>query len=122
MASSNFSKGIVSSRGSSFSPSGELSTDFLHRCYKVGAAACRDPNFVNFTSTVMKNIDEAQSHHLFYEYLLAIDNQDACRASWHTYAGNVIDGVGSAVVVVVGFDTVDACYQTFAAADVTFAI
>ena len=70
----------------------------------------------------MKNNDEAQSHHLFYEYLLAIDNQDACRASWHTYAGNVIDGVGSAVVVVVGFDTVDACYQTFAAADVTFAI
>ena len=89
---------------------------------KVGAAACRDPNFVNFTSTVMKNIDEAQSHHLFYEYLLAIDNQDAFRASWHTYAGNVIDGVGSAAVVVVGFDTVDACCLTSAAADVTFAI
>ena len=70
----------------------------------------------------MKNIDEAQSHHLFYVYLLAIDNQDAFRASWHTYAGSVIDGVGSAVVVVVGFDTVDACYHTFAAADITFAI
>lgn len=93
---------------------------FLQRCYKVGAAACRDPNFVNFTSTVIKNIDEAQSLHLFYVYLLAIDNQDACRASWHTYAGNVIDGVGSAVVVY--FDTVDACFQICAAADVTFAI